>query len=233
MIRVRQPVRLLARRGQHDPLLEREHRLGRAGQGEHGLDLVPRLRVRGVVARALDEVEADPGVRGDLLEHEGGVARRRPQLQVRGAPDRKRAAAEERASQVRRPAAGPGDDPARRPLERRVPAVEDPRSDEHVERPVVPVEVELVSGPAVERAPLVRPDLERSPSSRRSANARRAAAPLPRSRWIAHSPFPRRCRLPAAWKSADSSASRSQRRVGAICASSSRTSSDEITPRAP
>src|SRR3990172_5853760 len=58
------------------------------------------------------------------------------------------------------------------------------------------------------------------PSSRRSENARRATAELPRSRWSATSPRPRRCKLPAVWKRADTSASRSQSRFGAIAASS-------------
>ena len=65
-----------------------------------------------------------------------------------------------------------------------------------------------------------------SPQSRSSANARRATAPLATSRCSAQSPPPRRCRLPAEWKSAESSASRSQSRSGEIRASSSRTSSD-------
>src|SRR5437763_1737547 len=65
-----------------------------------------------------------------------------------------------------------------------------------------------------------------TPRSRRRANARRATAAAPTSRWSETSPWPRRCRLPAVWKSAESSASRSQRRTGAIAASSLRTSSE-------
>ena len=58
------------------------------------------------------------------------------------------------------------------------------------------------------------------------------AAPRRRSRGRDEAPSrraPRRCRLPAAWKSAESSARRSHSRCGAIVASSSRTSSDVIT----
>src|SRR6185312_16595121 len=40
---------------------------------------------------------------------------------------------------------------------------------------------------------------------------------------------PRRCHAPAAWKSADSSARRQQRRAGAIAASSSRMASETDT----
>src|SRR5262249_27886851 len=57
-------------------------------------------------------------------------------------------------------------------------------------------------------------------------NARRATDELETSRCTAISPWPRRWRLPAVWKSADSSARRSQRRVGAIDASSFRISSE-------
>src|SRR5262249_35875142 len=47
-------------------------------------------------------------------------------------------------------------------------------------------------------------------------------------RWTAIPP-PRRCHAPDAWNSAESSASLQQRRSGAICASSSRRSSDSDT----
>src|SRR3954447_10538637 len=65
--------------------------------------------------------------------------------------------------------------------------------------------------------------------ARRSANARRATAELEKSRCTATSPRPRRCALPATWKSPESSARRSQSESGAICASSLRRSSESDT----
>src|SRR3954452_6664027 len=65
--------------------------------------------------------------------------------------------------------------------------------------------------------------------ARRSANARRATAELEKSRCTATSPRPRRCALPATWKSPESSARRSQSESGAICASSLRRSSERDT----
>src|SRR5262249_58852826 len=69
---------------------------------------------------------------------------------------------------------------------------------------------------------------EWTPRSGRSANARLAAAELARSRWTA-TPLPRRCHAPEVWKSAETSACRQQRLAGAICASSSRRSSESDT----
>src|SRR5207237_618045 len=51
-------------------------------------------------------------------------------------------------------------------------------------------------------------------------------AEVARSRWTATSPRPRRCTLPATWKSPESSARRSQSDSGAIAASSLRRSSE-------
>ena len=108
-----------------------------------------------------------------------GLERRRPQLEVGRAPRRQRPAAEERAAEVRRPAAGAADDPPRRPLERRVPAVEHTCRDEHAERPFVAVDVELVAGPTVEGPPPVRADLRADPlvAEERERAPRRRAAP--------------------------------------------------------
>src|SRR5581483_11706436 len=58
---------------------------------------------------------------------------------------------------------------------------------------------------------------------------RRATAELPTSRCTETSPCPCRWKLPAVWKSAESSASRSQPRFGAIAASSFRRSSESDT----
>src|SRR5688572_23933309 len=64
------------------------------------------------------------------------------------------------------------------------------------------------------------------PRSRRNVNARRAIAEVARSRWRPIWPRPCRWTLPAEWKSADTSASRQQPRLGAIAASSERRSSE-------
>ena len=63
-------------------------------------------------------------------------------------------------------------------------------------------------------------------SSRSTANARRATADDATSRWKPSAPRPRRWSVPAVWNSADASARRSHRRVGAIAASS------DLTPSA-
>ena len=72
-----------------------------------------------------------------------------------------------------------------------------------------------------------RPGLARARTrvGRRRMPRRRGGTPAPRG--------PRRCKLPAVWKSAEISASASQRRAGAICASSFRTSSASVTRRPP
>src|SRR5262249_57763361 len=70
---------------------------------------------------------------------------------------------------------------------------------------------------------------ERTPKSRSSEKARRAADGLERSRCRLTSPRPSRCRRPAKCSSAESSASRSHSRAGAIPASSLRTSSENDT----
>src|SRR5215213_6974697 len=71
------------------------------------------------------------------------------------------------------------------------------------------------------------------PSSRRSANARRATAGVATSSWRAIAPRPCRCTLPAEWKSAETSASRQHPRRGAIAASSARRSSESGMPLEP
>ena len=159
VIGVRKAVRALAGSRDDGALLEREHGLRGAREREHGLDRVPALRVRGGVGRTLDDREADLVLLGDAREEPCGVRGGRAQLEVRGALHREGAAAEERAAEVGRAAAGAGDDTARRALEGRMPAIEDACGDERSKGIGGAVDVELVAGRAVEGAPPVGPDL--------------------------------------------------------------------------
>ena len=71
--------------------------------------------------------------------------------------------AEERSAQVRPAAARSPDDPPRRPLDRRVPRVEDSGLDECVERAFVAGDVELVARCPVESLPAIGADLGADP----------------------------------------------------------------------
>ncbi len=78
---------------------------------------------------------------------------------MRGSAQREGSAAEERTPNVGTLAAGACDEPSRRTLERRVPAVDDAGRDEDVQRARLALQVELEACRSVERAPPVRPDL--------------------------------------------------------------------------
>ena len=216
VVGVREPVRPRAEPGEHGALLEREHGVARAG----GARAAPRSRRgpsrrRRRAGRGRATPSGDALGRGDAPQELGAVGRRRPQLEVRRARARQRAAAEQRAAQVGGAAARPRDDAPRRPLERRAAGVEHAGLAQHLERPRVAADVQLVARRAVEGAAAVRADLGLRRRAR--AAARTPAGPRPglaRSRWSAISPRPRRCTAPAEWKSAESSASRSQPRSG-------------------
>ncbi len=107
--------------------------------------------------------------------------------------------------------------PSRRPRRRRAPRSASRR----------PRHVQLVASRALERPPAVRPDLGLDRPACAAARML-AARPPPRRRRDGRRTrrCPRRWRLPAVWKSPDSSASRSQSRRGSIDASSRRTSSE-------
>jgi len=74
--------------------------------------------------RPLRHREVDALGAREAGEEGGGLRRGRSQLEVRRAGERERTRAEERAAEVRSPAAAAGDDAARRALERCVPAVD-------------------------------------------------------------------------------------------------------------
>jgi hypothetical protein len=132
VIRVREAVRLLARGRDDCSLLEREHGLGGAGEREQRLDSLPALGIRRRVGVALHDAQYDLVGGRDVAEERRGGVRGGPELEMRGAVDRERAASEERAPQVRAAAAGSGDDTAGRALEWPVARVEDACRDENV-----------------------------------------------------------------------------------------------------
>ena len=113
---------------------------------------------------------------------------------------------------------------------------EDAGLGKDVERALRSLDVELVARRAIEGTGRIRADLGRDTELReklerttgdrggRQVEVKRDRAP------------PRRCTVPAVWKSAEISARRSQRRVGAIAASSARTfsaSEPELRARLP
>ncbi len=159
VIRVRESVRPSADLRDYGALLEREHRLGGAHEGEQGLDRLPALRVYGRVGRALDGRELDALGMRKPDEECRRLLRGCPELDVRRAPERDRARAEECAAEVCGATAAPRDDTPRRPLERCVASIYDPRRREDAERVGVSGDVQLVSGRRVERAATVGPDL--------------------------------------------------------------------------
>ena len=199
--------------------------------------VVPALRVRDGVRRALGGRKCDALVARDVRRG------RRPTRAdaVRSSRCGERCVESEppprnAPRRYARAAARARDDAARRPLEGRVTPVENAGGDEGVERVVASPRRGAGSGSrGRRRGGGTSGSRSGCPTSRSSENARLAAAPLARSRCSDQSPRPCRCRLPAEWKSAESSASRSHSRSGAIRASSSRTSSDVVTggrPRA-
>ncbi len=234
VIRIREPIRPRARLGDDRALLERQHGLRRAHEREQRLDRLQALRVRQRVRRPFDDRELDALGSRKPCEERRRVERGRPQLEVRRAGERERSRAEKRAAQVGGAAAAARHDSPRRPLERAMPPVDDAgrRQDPQVRRRHRRRGADSGSRRRTSAAGRCGSPIG-SPLARRREKARRAAAPLPRSRWSDQSPAPRRWRLPAEWNSADSSALRSHSRRGAILPSSSRTSSDVITGRHP
>ena len=119
------------------------------------------------------------------------VERGRPQLEVRRAAERERSRAEKRTAQVGGAAAAARHDPPRRPLERAVSPIDHACRRQDSQGVGVAVDVELVAGRASRTSGAGRCGSPTgSRSSRRRENARRAAAPLPRSRWSDQSPRP-------------------------------------------
>ena len=199
---------------------ERERRVARAGGGEHAGDPVDALRVGDdVVGRARRRAARAPSAAAAAATRLGALAASR--CGPRGAATAARSPSRAASSAPRRYAARQHDRARRRFRGGRSRGAErastTPASLEHLERARLAFDVELVARLPPEGAPPVGADL-RADAERRAA-ARRPGAPtagLARSRWSATSPRPSRCSRPAKWKSAESSASRSHSRAGAI-----------------
>ena len=131
------------------------------------------------VRRALGGRELDALGACEPREERGRLGRRRAQLEVRRAPERQRARAEERAAQVRGAAAAARDDSARRPLERRVTPIDDAGGSEHAQRVGIAVDMELKARRRVERPASIGADLGADPAlaEKRERPPRRGAAP--------------------------------------------------------
>ena len=197
VVGVRESVRLGSHLGDDAPLLEREHGVDDAGGEQVALDLLPALRVRAGVCRALLAPSA---------------ARRRPRRRCAGRRRPRRSASAPRGAGsagpsatrrrgTRREGRRRGSTDARRragrPLEQaggrrpRTPACASVSSVS-----VRPLDVQLVARRAVERAATVGADLGRDAEVGEQRNARRASAEDARSRWNETAPRPRRCTAP-------------------------------------
>ena len=108
------------------------------------------------MAGALLDPELDLLGRRDLGEELRAAPLPGPQLQM---GSRDTPCAQQRAAQVGAPAARPRDDTLGRPLERRQSRAQHPGLVEHLERPALTLDVELVARPALEGAAPVAPDL--------------------------------------------------------------------------
>src|SRR5205823_5259290 len=113
-----------ARGGDDGVLLEREHDVRRACRGEQVGDRVDALRVRRRVPAAVEDAHAYALLLREVGDEAGAVEPGGPDLEVRVARAAQRAAAEERAAEVRTAAAAAPGDPLRRALERSPRAVE-------------------------------------------------------------------------------------------------------------
>ena len=159
MVGVRKPVRVGAQPGHDRPLLEREHRVPRAGRDQQRLDLLRPLRVGNGVAPAVEHAQLRPTRCGEPGEEVGARERGGPELEVRRARPRERPAAEQGTAQVGAAAAGTGNNTAGWPLDRCQSPVEHTCLAEQLERARLSLDVELVAGRAVERLPAVGADL--------------------------------------------------------------------------
>ena len=177
------------------------------------------------VGLALFDLQPHVVHRGDAAQERRTGRRRRPNLQVRRPRAGERAAAQERAAKVgaaaaARPTTRPGGRSSGDASAPSTPACASVRASARA------VDVELVARRAVERRATYTSGSRRRRASSARSGTRGARRPTRRDRGgTTRAPRPRRWTAPAVWKSAEISASRSHRRVGAIAASSARTSS--------
>ena len=192
-----------------------QRRLARAREREQVADRLVPLRVGDRVRAPLGDAQRDALARGDVGEELARRrARSRPQLEMRVARARERAArrAARRAGRRRGSTSGRRRASAAARAARRD-AESTPASRSTAERALVDVDVELVARRPVERAAAVGADLR---ADAEVAQQRERAARGGRAREVevdGDAACPRRCQAPATWKSAESSASRQQRRA--------------------
>ena len=151
--------------GDHGTFLEEEHGLVRPGECQHVRDRLHPLRIRDGMTAAVENTEVRALFVGDAGKERGAVRACAPDLEVRRARPAEGSAAEERASHIRTAAAGPRDHSPRGMLERGQARTEDAGLVEDLKRAVVSCHMELVAGPALERAAPVGPDLRSNPES--------------------------------------------------------------------
>jgi hypothetical protein len=159
VIGVGEAVRTGPSRGDDRLLAEAQRRLLGAEEREQIGDRLAPLRVGERVPVPLVYGEPEAIGSRQLRKERRRLDVGRPQLEVRAAGPAGRARGQERASEIRSSAAGPGDDAARRPFEREEVGVEDSRLVEGLEGTGVVSKVELVARPPLESPLLVRADL--------------------------------------------------------------------------
>jgi len=156
--------------GRHDrALLEEQDSPARAGECECVGDRFESLRVGDGVPSAVEDSETHTFFVCDAGQKVGALGPRAADLEVWGTGAAERAATEQRSAQVRGTAARARDDPPRWTLERRQPRGEHSCFVEHLQRPFISGDVELVPRAAVECLPRVCPDLGRDPESAQEA----------------------------------------------------------------
>ena len=159
VVRVGEPVRPRAGRGDDGALLEAERGPVGAEEGEELGDRVRGLRVGDGVPAAVVDGEAESlGVR-QRGEELGALDVRAPKLEVGVPRPAHGPGGEERAAQVRGAAARAAHDPRGRPLQRREARVEHACLVQHLEGAGVVVDVDLKARRVLERLALERADL--------------------------------------------------------------------------
>ena len=107
---------------------------------------------------AVDDAELEPLVGCESRQERGALRLRGSELEVRRSRPAERAAAEQRATQVRTTAAAATDDAAWRARERRQPRAEDTGFVENLESALVAGDMQLIARRTVECASLVGAD---------------------------------------------------------------------------
>jgi hypothetical protein len=163
VVSVREPVGPASRRGHDGVLLEAKDGTARARGDEDVRDGVGALGVRDRVPAPVEDPELGAFPSGERGDERCSVGFRAADLQMERARAAEGAGAEQGAAEVGAAAAGAGDHSPRWVRERSEPRAEDAGLVQHLERPVVPGDVELVARRPVERASTVGPDFRGDP----------------------------------------------------------------------